>query len=94
MPADSINPLGREDGTAIQMEPQDHRLTSSYGNSREAQAYRGEILDRINSGDMRGAMAKEIRDVRRAAREASGDGSKYNNAIREMLDYAKGAGIL
>jgi hypothetical protein len=39
-------------------------------------------------------MAREIRDVRRAADNISGDHRKYNEAIREMLDYARQSGQL
>ena len=40
------------------------------------------------------AMAREILDVRRAAKEVSNDPTKYNEAIQEMLDYAKRSGQL
>ena len=42
----------------------------------------------IEKGDWRKAMATEIRDVRRAALQGSGDRTKYNGAVREMLNYA------
>ena len=47
----------------------------------------------IKDDRMRDAMAAEIRDVRRVAKE-SGDQRKYNEAIFEMLDYAKNIGLL
>jgi hypothetical protein len=34
-------------------------------------------------------MATEMRDVRRAAQQLSGDPTRYNEAMKEMLDYAK-----
>ncbi len=43
---------------------------------------------------MRTAMATEIRDVRTAAQEISGDQTKYNGAMREMLSYMKGENLL
>ena len=42
----------------------------------------------IKSGNWRGAMAKEIKDIRRVAKDI-GDPRKYNEAIKEMLDYFK-----
>jgi hypothetical protein len=38
-------------------------------------------------------MAIEIRDVRRVA-AAGGDSRRYNAAMLEMLDYARGSGRL
>jgi hypothetical protein len=88
MPADSISPLSRARGPAIQMEQADHALTMSYGNSAAAQAYRQEIQQLIQQGRWREAMAREIRDVRRIA------GSKYNQAVQEMLEYMRSTGLL
>ncbi len=48
----------------------------------------------IGQGRHLDAMARDIRDARRAAQEGSGNGRKYNDAIREMLEYAKGTGQL
>jgi filamentous hemagglutinin len=76
------------------MDPVDHRWTSSYGGGMEAIEYRAEVQDLIQQGKMRDAMAREIWDVRRAAAEGSGSATKYNEAVREMLDYAKGQGYL
>ena len=90
MPADSTTSIPREKGPAIQMDPSDHALTSSHGsNGLEGQEYRQKIREMVDSGKMRDAMAEEIRDVRRAAKEGSGDASKYNKAMQQMLDSAK-----
>jgi len=95
MPAKSVSGLGIEEGPAIKMDPRDHALTSSHGKRRiESAQYRAEIKEMVDQGDMRGAMATEIRDVRRAAAAGSGDRTKYNEAIREMLEYAKSKGWL
>ncbi|MGF1688512.1 DUF6531 domain-containing protein [Photobacterium japonica] len=96
MPAKQSNlSVHPNDGPAIQMDPFDHHLTSSNGrNGRAGAIYRSEITEMINSGDMRGAMAKEIRDVRRASLEGSSSRTKYNKAIKEMLGYAKSQGML
>ena len=84
MPADSVSPISRHKGPAIQMDKADHELTSSYRSSNVAKAYRSEIAGM----SPRDAMAREIRDVRRIS------GTKYNQATREMLDYAKQRGYL
>jgi hypothetical protein len=49
---------------------------------------------RHEQGNVRGAMATEIRDVRRAAQQASDNIRKYNQAMQEMLDYAYGSNFL
>ena len=88
MPADSISQISRARGPAIHMDKADHARTSSYGNSAAAQAYRAELEALIEQGRFRDAMAREIMDVRSIA------GAKYNQAMREMLDYAESAGYL
>jgi hypothetical protein len=70
------------------MDVWDHELTSSYGSWAESRAYRTQVGEMIRDGEWRRAMATEIRDVRRAAFEGSGNQTKYNQAIWEMLDYA------
>jgi len=65
------------------MEHDDHRLTSSYGSGPAAVEYRGKIKEMIDKGEWRQALATEIKDVRRVA------GTKYNQAIKEMLEYAR-----
>ncbi|MBV6498764.1 MAG: hypothetical protein CJBNEKGG_00992 [Prosthecobacter sp.] len=94
MPAKSVNGIDEMDGPAIQMDKVDHEATSSWGRSHEANAYRGEIKSMIDGGDMRKAMATEIRDVRRAAQEVSGDRTKYNGAMREMMNYSRSKGYI
>jgi RHS repeat-associated protein len=96
MPPKSVSgiedPLER--GPAIQMDPADHRATGSHSNNPGSFRYRAEIQDMIDDNNMRGAMAREMRDVRRAAGDVSGDRRKYNGAMQEMLDYAKKEGIV
>jgi filamentous hemagglutinin len=71
------------------METPDHLQTASHSRQGTAGAvYRAETRELIQQGQMHEAMAREIRDVRRIAT------SKYNQAIREMLDYAKSQGWL
>ena len=89
MPADSVNGIdSRYRGPSIQMEAADHRKTSSFGNSSAAQKYRSEVERLIVDGQMRKAMAKEVKDVK------SNFGTKYNEAIQQMLDYSKSSGIV
>ena len=86
MPADSATgtTLSREKGPAIQMERADHLETSSHGSKGLAGAeYRAYIKELIEQGEWRKAIATEIQDVRRVA------GAKYNQAIKQMLEYAR-----
>ena len=93
MPAKSVSGLGEPNGPAIQMTPADHARTMSNGKMQGSGEYREMIGDMISGGDMRGAMATEIRDVRRVAREA-GDPRRYNGAMREMMDYSRSQGYI
>jgi hypothetical protein len=88
MPANSVNGLSISRGPAIQMRIEDHARTSSYGNSHASRAYRERVRQLVEAGRMRDAMAMEIRDVRRIS------GSSYNNAIRDILAYAREQGLL
>jgi len=89
IPADSVSPLPRDLGPAIQMDPGDHRQTRSHGNQGLAgRMHREELAALIRQGHWREVLAIEIRDARRVA------ASKYNTAIREMLEYTKALGLL
>lgn len=88
-PADSVSPLPRSQGPAIQMTQIDHAETMSHGtNGIDGKNYRAKVQALINQGKWRDAMAMEIRDIRQLARE-SGDPKKYNQAVKEMLAYFK-----
>jgi len=81
--------LDTNDGPAIQMDPKDHAKTSSNGRWGDlAEDYRSEIKDMIDKDAWRKALAREMNDVRKIARKA-GDPRKYNEAMREMLEYFK-----
>jgi len=82
-PANSVSPLSKGDGPSIQMDKADHRQTASYGNSKDAQAYRQQQSDLIDQGDFTGAQQMDIDDVQ------SKFGNKYDGAIKEMQDYTK-----
>lgn len=81
MPADSVTKLERYDGPAIKMEKDDHRQTASCGNSKEAREYRAEQKKLIDQGKFREALKMDIDDIHEKF------GSKYDEAIDEMLDY-------
>ena len=87
-PAKEASPLPPKDGPAIQMDPKDHGKTSSNGQMPGSVDYREKIADLISAGKWREAMAEEIKDIRRVAREV-GDPKKYNEAMQEMLEYFK-----
>lgn len=81
MPSDSVSDLDRNDGPAIKMEKDDHRLTASCGNSREAQEYRQMQRELIEKGKFREALQMDIDDIH----DKFGD--KYDEAIGEMMEY-------
>ena len=93
MPARSTYNMDHDDMPAIQMDPPDHWRTSSHPRMTGNKEYREVMRKMIEDDRMRDAMAAEIRDVRRVAREA-GNQRKYNQAIFEMLDYAKSIDLL
>ncbi|MFC1783308.1 RHS repeat domain-containing protein [Planctomycetota bacterium] len=93
MPAKSTYDMDEDLMPAIQMDRLDHKNTRSYGYGSEAIEYREALSELIGEGDFRDAMAMDILDVRRVAREG-GNPRKYNEAIREMLNYAYEMGLL
>lgn len=95
MPARQSNPsVHPKYGPAIQMDPHDHYLTNSNGRNGRAGAIQSEVADMITSGNMRGAMAREIRDVRRTSLDGSASRTKDNKAMGRLLYYAKSRGML
>lgn len=81
MPAKSTSFLDELDGPAIKMDKFDHQKTASWGNSIEARKYRKLQQDLVNKSDFRKAIEMDIDDI------VSKFGNKYDNAIREMLEY-------
>jgi hypothetical protein len=89
MPADDASPLPTDDGPAIQMHPDDHKMTSSNGNKgKKGIRYRADIGDLLKKGQWREAMLKEIVDIRKISKNI-GYPKKYNEAMLEMLEYFK-----
>lgn len=81
MPADSISPLERKNGPSIKMDKEDHKLTASYGSSRDAKEYRAEQKELIDNGKFLEALQMDIDDIH------SKFGDKYDDAISELKDY-------
>jgi hypothetical protein len=88
IPADSTTTISKGKGLAIQMERDDHRATSSCEPSTKAKEYRATLQEKIESGDMRGAVATDIWDVK------AGTGRKYNKAMIEMLEVGETTGTI
>lgn len=76
----------RDKGPAIKMTKEDHRLTASYCRSREADLYRAEQKRLIEMGNYHDAIQMDIDDIHEKF------GSKYDEAIAEMLEYAESIG--
>lgn len=76
-------PISSSDGPAIKMEPADHKKTASWGSSDDAIEYRAKQQELLNQGKLNEAMQKDIDDIR------SKFGNKYDNAIKEMVEYTK-----
>jgi hypothetical protein len=85
MLARSVSPLSTNDGPAIAMRPADHQDTASWGSAGEE--YRREQARLIQNGDFRGAIQMDIDDIR------SKFGVKYDDAIRQMLEYVEEQGF-
>ena len=86
MPANSVSPLSEGKGPAIAMIKGDHERTASYGNSAKANAYRQLQADLIRQGDFRAAQQMDIQDIQEKF------GSKYDDAIQQMLKYSQEQG--
>lgn len=75
--------ISSQAGPAIKMEPVDHKKTASWGSSSDAIEYRAKQQELLNQGKLNEAIQMDINDIR------SKFGSKYDIAIKEMLDYSK-----
>lgn len=83
MPAASVSPLSVAEGPAIWMEAVDHHQTASWGRSRNALIYRKQQQTLIQQGRFEAALQMDIDDIR------SKFGSKYDEAIQQMLEYVE-----
>ena len=73
-------------GPAIKMTNDDHKMTASFGRSKDAQAYRDAQAALIKEGNYHDAIQMDIDDIH------SKFGDKYDDAIAEMLEYAQSIG--
>ncbi|WP_095092859.1 hemagglutinin repeat-containing protein [Pseudomonas sp. Irchel 3A5] len=76
-------PISDVDGPAIKMDPNDHKLTASNGNSDAAKAYRAQQKELLEQGKLDEAIKMDIDDIR------SKFGDKYDAAIEQMVKYSK-----
>ena len=79
--ADSL--ISSQDGPAIKMSRDDHKLTASAGSSDDAKAYRAKQQKLLSEGKLDEAIQMDVDDIR------SKFGSKYDDNIQQMLEYAK-----
>lgn len=90
MPANQANKMGggpsENDAPAIQMDPSDHRKTSSYGGGPDAAQYRAEQARLVQEGKLLDAAKRDVEDVKRVARRAN-DPGKYDEALKEAQAY-------
>ena len=92
MPAKSSYPPGSiapSQMPSLRMDKTDHAQTATHGGQgRRGQAYRAQQRGLMSSGQSRKAMADDIRDVRRIARDG-GAPRKYNEGMLDMIKYRK-----
>lgn len=87
MPARSLSPLHPNVSPAIQMAPEDHQLTASYGNRVKGPTY---ALQRgmLSRGQTYTAFMADVVDARRIA-AMQGNPTKYDSAIAQATAYAE-----
>ena len=75
--------ISSEEGPSITMEGDDHKLTATYGKSKDAQQCRDEQKKLLKQSKLDEAIQMNGDDIRGKF------GDKYDDAIEEMLEYAK-----
>lgn len=83
MPANSVSPLSRWKGPCIIMHKEDHRKSSSYGNTAKAKKYRKWQEKLISEGKFFEAQKMDIKNITRKF------GDKYQKSIHEKILYEK-----
>jgi len=73
---------------SVHMDTPDHRNMTSTGSRRQSVKWRQRQSELIKDGKFGKAMEMDIREIKRRY------GSKYNEQIQEMLDYALKKGYL
>lgn len=81
MPAASVSPLSYWKGPCIIMFTEDHKLTSSYKNSKASKKYRVWQAKLISEGKFLEAQFMDIKNIKRKF------GNRYDKSIIEKLDY-------
>lgn len=87
MPSDSASHLHRSDGPSIAMTVADHKKTATFGNRAGAEPFRRKQAELIKQGRFSDAQRMDIEDIR------SKFGSKYDEAIGQMLEYTRKKGL-
>jgi len=82
-----MSPISTAKGPAIAMKTPHHQQTASWGNSRQARAFRADQAKHIANGNFRAAQQMDIDDIRAKF------GSLYDGAIKQMQEYTKGLGF-
>lgn len=77
IPANDVNGMNLSDGPAIIMDKADHMKTASWGNSKEARAYREKQGELIKNGDFKAAFEMDVKDIH------SKFGCKYDKVIEQ-----------
>ncbi|MBA3805010.1 MAG: DUF4280 domain-containing protein [Acidobacteria bacterium] len=83
MPSVDASPLSVARGPAISMDVEDHSKTASHGRVPEARAYRAKQKRLIEQGRFQDAQQMDIDDIHEKF------GSKYDDAIEDMLEYTE-----
>src|SRR3989338_8214896 len=83
VPANSVSPYSRNQGPTLLMDKADHQETSSWGRFQEAAGYRSQQKQLIEQGRFIDAQKMDIKDIQ------SKFGDKYNQGLREVVDYTK-----
>ncbi|WP_146183368.1 hypothetical protein [Corynebacterium liangguodongii] len=91
---DAAGRLGRKglnpsNAPAIQMTPEDHRLTKSWGSSAQAQEYRELQAELFKKGDTDQIFQMEYNFLTRPEFEG-----RYNEALDEVIKYALKEGFI
>lgn len=89
VPANEVNGLERNDGPCIEMDKCDHKLTASWGMSREARDYRAKQRELIEAGYLNEALKMDIVDLQREEFN-----HKYDEALHEAANYAEQMGYI
>jgi len=67
-----------KEGRPVQMDKADHALSKSTGSRREAEAFRQRILDKLEGGDISGAIKDSLQDLEQF-------GNKYKAGANQAL---------